>query len=419
MSTTKPVETFAPTFENSDSLREYVVNSFSGRMPKLIDFMLSYKTTMELVKNLTIYTTKSTHTLYNYGFSLKCLCDFTHKNPDELVAECLDGGDGVRLLEDFVGYLKAKDLAPGTVADHVKGVRSFFRANDVDVKLKHKLPKWKIVSDRAPKPDEIKILIDVADLREKVVVSLLALGGFRVGTLEKLQYRHIKHDLEAGIVPIHVHVEADITKGKYGEYDTFIGKEGADFLKAYFDQRKRGTPKVPPETIDEKSPLIRSARTFKVVPVSSERLSQMVWNLYIRAGLIEKRDGRRHDLVAHSLRKYFRTQLGAVPSDYVEYMMGHRISVYHDIESKGIEFLRSLYAGAGLSLGPKPIALKLDTLKALITAWGENPEKYLSKEALSMPHRAHLGPTDFEEWQSERLSSFLRDLIKNDLGRCI
>jgi len=43
---------------------------------------------------------------------------------------------------------------------------------------------------------------------------MLALGGFREGTLVKLKYRHIRDDLEKGIVPLHVHIKAEITKGK-------------------------------------------------------------------------------------------------------------------------------------------------------------------------------------------------------------
>jgi hypothetical protein len=55
----------------------------------------------------------------------------------------------------------------------------------------------------------------MAELREKVIVSLLALSGVRIGTLVKLQYRHVKRDLENGIMPVHMHIEAGITKGKY------------------------------------------------------------------------------------------------------------------------------------------------------------------------------------------------------------
>jgi len=50
--------------------------------------------------------------------------------------------------------------------------------------------------DRAPTPEELQKLLDIADLRGKVIVSMLALGGFRIRTLAKPKYRHIKHDLE-------------------------------------------------------------------------------------------------------------------------------------------------------------------------------------------------------------------------------
>lgn len=42
-----------------------------------------------------------------------------------------------------------------------------------------------------------------------------------------------------------------------------------------------------------------------------------------------------------------------VQSDYVEYMMGHTVSVYNDIESNGIDFLRNIYAEAGLCIKVK------------------------------------------------------------------
>jgi len=59
---------------------------------------------------------------------------------------------------------------------------------------------------------------------------LLALGGFGEGTLIRLKDRHVRTDLEKGVVPIHVHVEAEITKGKYHDYDTYLGAEAATYL---------------------------------------------------------------------------------------------------------------------------------------------------------------------------------------------
>ncbi|MEM3051302.1 MAG: hypothetical protein QXJ40_04360 [Candidatus Bathyarchaeia archaeon] len=36
--------------------------------------------------------------------------------------------------------------------------------------------------------------------------------------------------------------------------------------------------------------------------------------------------------------------------DYIEYMMGHTISTYHEIQMNGIEFPRGIYISSGLSI---------------------------------------------------------------------
>jgi hypothetical protein len=42
-----------------------------------------------------------------------------------------------------------------------------------------------------------------------------------------------------------------------------------------------------------------------------------------------------------------------VDRGYIEYMMGHTISTYHDIEMKSTEYLRGIYLAAGLGIKPK------------------------------------------------------------------
>lgn len=89
-----------------------------------------------------------------------------------------------------------------------------------------------------------------------VILSVLVLGGFREGTLVRLQYRHVREDLERGIVPIHIHVEAEITKGEYGDYDTFLGSEAIEYLNLYLEKRRQGSPdgKIPPRRIARSFP---------------------------------------------------------------------------------------------------------------------------------------------------------------------
>jgi hypothetical protein len=83
----------------------------------------------------------------------------------------------------------------------------------------------------------------------------------------------------------------------------------------------------------------------------------------------EKRSGR-YEIRPHSIRKFFRTQLPAlgVDRDYIEYMMDHTISTYNDIQMKGVEFLRNVYAASGLSIKPKTQLSKIDALKEITRA---------------------------------------------------
>ena len=70
-----------------------------------------------------------------------------------------------------------------------------------------------------------------------------------------------------------------------------------------------------------------------------------------------------------------------IDDEIKEYMMGHTISTYEDVQSLGIETLRNLYLCRNLQSDLKH-KNKIEQLKEIIRAWGENPEEILSKDAL-------------------------------------
>jgi site-specific recombinase XerD len=342
-----------PQSAAEEKLQQYIINSLSWKMPALVPFAFANESTVQLAKHLLRHRTASQGTLYQYLYGVYRFCTWLNTQPDQLIKNCTDqDGDANpkaiakynRLLDDFVGELQAQDLAPGSVSNHVKGVKALFRASNLKLELAYSLSKRSIYKDRAPMPEELATITDLADLRGKTIASMLALGGFRAGTLVKLQYRHVKHDLEKGITPVHVHVEAEITKGKYHDYDTFLGQEATEYLRLYLQTRRQGTDKIPPESIHDETPLIRNMQQRRPVPITTTAVHTLIHQLYQKAGLIPQKSlGRRYDLRVHSIRKFFRTQLAALgtPTDYIEYMMGHTISTYHDIQMKGVEFLRA------------------------------------------------------------------------------
>jgi len=68
---------------------------------------------------------------------------------------------------------------------------------------------------------------------------MLALGGFREGTLIRLQYRRVRDDLEKEMVSLHIYVESEIAKGRCHDYDTFLGSEAVVYLKLYLNKRRQ------------------------------------------------------------------------------------------------------------------------------------------------------------------------------------
>ena len=226
-------------------------------------------------------------------------------------------------------------------------------------------------------------------------------------------------DLERNVVPVHVHVEAQITKGKYHDYDTFIGKEAVEFLKAYFDARRKGglPNKIPPENLRDDSPIIRNEHSKTVKPITPSQIYNILHRLMAQAGLLGSKVGRRYSMRPHSIRKSFRTQMAAlgVSTDYIEYMMGHTISTYHDIRMKGIEFLRNIYASSGLSIKPKTQANKIEMLKTLVETLGLDPNKVLSQEALIKPHRTIIDNTQRITEQETILARAIKQALLKEI----
>jgi len=417
-----------PRSLGESAIQRFVVEAFSCKMPVLIEFTLCSPAVIELAKHLMRHNSGSPATLYQYTYGVWRYCRWIAKHPDEFLGECL-GPEGepvpkalsihAKQLDEFVGELQAEGLAPGTISNHVKGVKALYRVNGLQLNLPYKVSRRVVMRDRAPTPEELKRIVELADLRGRVIVSMLALGGFRVGTLCRLRYRHVRRDLERGIVPLHIHVEAEITKGKYGEYDTFLAHEAVEYLRLYLEKRRIGSPeeRTPPETINDESPLIRNSHSAQVTPITAMRIHTIVHNLYREAGLIKNRNGRRYELRAHSLRKYFRTQLAAlgVNTDYIEYMMGHKISTYHDVQMKGLEFLRNIYAASGISIKPKTELSRVEMLKEIIRAWGMNPEEILAKEALTQPHRTYISPNNREQDHIGILTNTLKHIVRKEL----
>lgn len=409
-------------------LVEYIITSCLSYQPSIIPYIFDNKSLVKVARHFFRHCSASNQSGLMYTVKLRKFATWLGHSPDTIIQDIKPIGaipDPMKVqnhsgfLNDYVAELQDNGLKPNSVNNCIKAVKTFYHVNGADVKLSEPLRRKAVYKDRAPKPEEITLMLDKCATRESFIIAAIATGGFREGTFAKLKYRHVREDLEANRIPIHIHVEAAITKGKYHDYDTFLNAEASNLLKLYIQDRKRGSRKIPPEDLTDDSPLIRNSRfASKVLGVNEKTIREIVHEVAVSTKVAKKLpDSWMYSVRTHSLRKFFRTQMSAakLDSEIINYMMGHTVDTYEDVQSLGIEVLRNLYSSAGLAIRPKTQANRIDQLKEIIRAWGENPEAILTKDALM---RGNVTETS-DQTQNHQLSILadeLKQLIKREVS---
>ena len=411
-------------------LAEYIISSLIGQRPILIPWVLENRSIIAFARYMLRSRSGSLMGFYSYSNTVNIYCRRLDTSPDAIIEDVK--ADNTRIakhqgfLDQCIAELQDRDppTSPGRIAGYVRQIRTFYRVNGVEIP-KPQLPRIRVVrKDRAPRQEELQRVLDIADIRGKMIVSCLALGGFREGTLAQLRYHHVKEDLDKGRVPLHIHADFDIVKGKYGDYDTFLNQEAVDYLKLYLETRKTGTrPQwrhgqqveyMPPEQFNDDTPLIRDSRSPEPTPIGEKQIYKLVHDLYHKAGLLKRGERGGYDLRPHSLRKFFKTQMKAagVEGDYIDYMMGHIVDTYHDVQSRGVEFLRNIYAKSQLCIRPQPQRQDMEmvkrVLKELSTRIGREAAKTLVQETFAEPQMAYISN---EERDNIEIQQLLRKII--------
>src|SRR5207249_10877188 len=83
-----------------------------------------------------------------------------------------------------------------------------------------------------------------------------------------------------------------------------------------------------------------------------------------------------------------------------------------DVQSVGIEKLRQEYAASWLSIKPQTKISKLDTIKEIIRAIGEDPEKLFTREALTEQAITNLTPEEYGNHHIKILQKYIRQLLQ-------
>jgi len=232
------------------------------------------------------------------------------------------------LIRDYIVYMReGKRLAHATMSSRIAAISHFLHMNDVQInwkKIKKYMGKHRnIVEDRPYQREEIKKLIDLAPLRDKAIICLMASSGMRRGALPRLRLRDMNRIDKYGLLKFTVY------KNESESYITYYTPECTKIIDEYLQYRSSLGEKLVPST-----PLFRQIfdgvlQVNKPLPISDYSISLMISRLLKDSRVRQPPPAasiHTEIMQTHGFRKFFKTTCinsGMNPL-YSEYLMGHR-----------------------------------------------------------------------------------------------
>jgi len=208
--------------------------------------------------------------------------------------------------------------------------KSLFLFHDRDIKLRsfaHLRGGKRIREQVIPKPSDIYKMADVAgafSARNKALILCLFQSGVRISCVTKWNFGMVKGFLYPDLrLPVHLKItsELDTKLPSYGlgYYLTFLGREAAEALRGYIEQRKEEGWR--PKDSDIIFVTAGPSPKFKGEPLAVSHLDDMLKRVAKRSGLDPK------GIWPYCLRKSFRKVINNAPidEDTKEALMGHTL----------------------------------------------------------------------------------------------
>lgn len=275
--------------------------------------------------------TRSVNTKLTYLKGLKKFVEYRKiQNLDEFLNEVREKQNQNEIYKEYALYLAGLNLAPKSVASWISALKKYFSANGLKIDIDIPIKIFNVHEDTLPSREELKNIINDSDLRLKAMILLLASSGMRVGELHRLKIGDI--DLSKEIPTVRIRgLEAKERKSRI----TFITPEAKKFLIEYLEKRKSLG-----EELNENSPIAANERGAQMSYQNLEYLLEKAFKKYA------KKIGKRYNLHAHALRKWFKTQLisAGVPAPIVDRLMGHQRYLAREYELYTEDQLRDWYS---------------------------------------------------------------------------
>ena len=184
-----------------------------------------------------INSIKSEITKANYLFNLNLYMKFCKLTK---MSDLLTISDPQKQIIKYIMSLRERKMATGSISTMVNAIFHFYDMNDV-VLNKKKINMFKgefsrTVVDRPYTHEEIAKALNVADLRMKVAISLMASAGLRIGAIPQLRYRNLER--------IDSIYKITVYEGSNEQYYTFCTPECAYFIDSYLEYRTKNGEKI-------------------------------------------------------------------------------------------------------------------------------------------------------------------------------
>jgi len=215
-------------------------------------------------------------------------------------------------------------------ARHVRTcLTSFLKANGISLELKS-IPRVTEKEEITLSKEQIYAMADCAgSLRNRTIILCMYQSGLGITALRKLDYGHVKTQLEKNRIPMRIRITPRIRqKSSQAPFFTFFGAEACNSLKAYINERKRKIKKmrekgVSVRELTEISALFASEG--KNVPLGDRMAVSSIWRVVKdsaeRAGL------EKEKIKPNSLTKAFEAELNRslMDEETKKYLMGSPI----------------------------------------------------------------------------------------------
>lgn len=331
-------------------------------------------------------------------------------------------------LMDLVTDLHDQGKQPKYIENFVKVLKSWFKFNGIKVEEKIKIPEngkkpSKVQQEQSPTSDQVRKVLNAADLKQKVESTCVGFAGLRIETvgdyegkdglkvkdLPEMTIDNKNKTVEFTKIPTLVIVRPNLSKAGH-QYFTFMPDEGCEYVKALLELRmKEG------ETISPESPIDTPLRLHKdklrkenISHITTRNVGSSIKSAIEQAGF---------DWRPYILRTYFDTRMmlaeadGLIIRDWRVFWMGHKGDIEHTYTlNKGrlpddvIEKMRTAFAKAAdkylVTSTRKDVTI--DAVKAQFNRQFLEIAGYTEQELDAMGDLSQLTPADINKMVQDK-----------------